>query len=95
MDSFPETHNDPNNQTAVHDTSPSCCLLICFIRVVQAPPVLLDHKALLDQRYFSILENICVLLTSNATQNPGIPVALKGDLLWYSFRRTSAFCVPS
>ena len=24
-----------------------------------------------------------------------IPVVLKGDLLWYSFRRTSAFFAPS
>ena len=37
----------------------------------------------------------CIRLKENATHNLGIPVVLKGDLLWYSFRRTSAFSAPS
>ena len=31
----------------------------------------------------------------NATHSLGIPVALKADLLWYSFRGASAFSAPS
>ena len=54
-------------------------------RMTHAPNTPCTHSKIY---YFKLYKEFC-------EKKIGIPVVLKGDFLWYSFRCTSAFSVPS
>ena len=56
-------------------------------------PLFCNHKTYAAKYALGTIAPDCCAGTQ--THNLGNPVALKGDLSWYSFRRTSAFSAPS